>query len=271
MYNDTPYLPETIFCEHASFAHGVDPITKMPRVKVWTCKKPNTCKGCAHEKGKDYRKFIANALSDGDILSVAIVTDAQHESHRRKWGASEFRAWPIGDNTSLIISRKALPDSCPINEAWINAFNWAELARAKWQWVEDSGQPHKVSGKLGYRKEDHEDGKEPFEDKAVSFEKEAEQEGKNVVAEVCNDLWKEVGEAKSVDEAEQHVKRFIDLLKVALDNAGIKPTRYTIVSCWSRAVFAIKSTNAICSENNILEDDVLEIIERYRQKQALAD
>lgn len=258
------------YCEHADFNNRVDCFTKAPGVTCWTCQKPHLCKGCAWRKGQEYKDFIDNALEDGDILRAGILNDVQLVAYQRKWSARCYQSWPIAEDTNFIISNAPIPNSTIITQSWVDTFDWQDLARVKWQWVEDSGEAHNKSGKLGFRAK-VDDGKEAFRDQAVKFEKEVEQVGKQKMVEVGKELFNEVGPAQSVSEAEQHIKKFMDMLETALDKAGVKPEQYTILHCYSRVIFPIKTTQQAYAESNILEDDTLEILARIKEKQALAD
>lgn len=249
------------YCEHAEFSTKVNSKTKTPYPECWPCNKPHLCKGCAWRKGQEYKEFIDNALEDGDILRAGILNDIQLVAYQRKWGAPCYQTWPIAEDTNFIISNAPIPNSTTITQSWVDAFDWQDLARVKWQWVEDSGEAHNKSGKLGFRAK-KEDDKEAYNDKAIRFEKEIEQAGKATMVEVGKELFNEVGPAQSASEAEDHIKRFMDKLKKALDKIGVKSIQYTIVSCYTRVTFPIKNSKALCVENdNDLHERIADLFE----------
>lgn len=264
-------------CPHARVQYLISVKTGYPYFKKFPCNKPYKCNTCAMCIGALYEQRVLNARAQGKIVMHNVMNDAQMESYRRaprSKGKVNYLAVPVADNETHVFYIVTQGDDVIVNDDFLQAFDWTELARAKSAYAQTTpNQRANVSGKLGYKAPEP-DGKEAFQDVAIHVEESIKSEAMPIIRQASAKAFQEKGCAQSVREAEVLAQRFGDLVDELMQKAGL--VEYTISRVWSRDVFPVSTAQANANaendnENSPLDDDVLEILARERQKQVLAD
>lgn len=242
------------------------------------CDKPQLCDHCAQRIGQGYKERTERAMKEGTAY-VAVCSPVQRESYRRTI-EGDYMSVPVvsmlgcrnlsecdneddTDKTVVLFHNRRMSYSQIVTQDWVDSYDWTELARQK--------DPAKyITGDLG-KEEEIDDNKEPYRNIGFSFSADAKVEGNKIILECGEQVGQELGLAKSAQEAHKQTQRLEELAREAFLAAKFSQCDYKILHTVSRAEFEVKNTIGICSNSDILEDDVLEIIERFRQKQALAD